>query len=372
MSKSLFLFTPSLRFGGAEKALVTLANCLKSNSYNVTYCYGKSGELEKDLQSDIVKVNMESPRMIFSILPLLKALAKSKPDVVITTMVHSNIILLLISFFYNLFAKKRVEVIVRETTNIALELEQMSYVKRWVFMWLMRICYPRAKAVVFPNKTLMANFNAHFDLAKDNGVVIYNSSSYFPCDAKDIREVNIENDRKITLLSVGRLTKTKRIRDLLYATKEFSTNLDIKLEIDVDIIGTGPDEENLIELAKHLNIDDVVNFKGFISQPFASYYKKNTIFVLTSELEGMPNALIEALASSLPCISTNCKFGPEEIFEIFDVSKHWLYTSGDTKELSILLLDIINSNTKYKINLKKGSEELSPEKLLLRYKQIIE
>lgn len=368
MSKSLFIFTPSLKFGGAEKALVTLANSLEKSGYNVTYCYGEHGELEKDLRDNIVKINVERSRMISSALPLYKILTKNKPDVIITTLIHCNIMLLLISFFYNLFNKQKIEVIIRETTNIALRLEQMSYIKRLALKLLMKVCYPRAKAVVFPSKNLKTKFITHFNLAINNGVVIYNSSFLLAREAKEINEIIIQKDKKITLLSVGRLTKTKRVGDLFYAVKRLPT----KIDIQVDIIGAGPDEKNLRELAKHLNIDNIVNFKGFLSQPFSSYYKKNAVFVLTSELEGMPNSLIEALLSGLPCISTKCEFGPDEIFKIFEISKYWLYTPGNTNELTALLLNIFDSNNIYKINLKKGCEELSLDKLLHRYKQIID
>jgi glycosyltransferase involved in cell wall biosynthesis len=368
MTKSIFIYTPSLKFGGAEKALVTLANCLVDTKYHVTYCYSEEGELAKELEPSISQINLEKPRMLSSVFPLYQALTKHKPDVIVTTLVHCNIMLLLISFIYNLFNTHQVKVIVRETTNIALRLEQMSVEKRFIFKLLMKLTYPKAKTVVFPNESLKTKFKSYFGLAMSNGVVIYNSSSFNPNIIEEKQKISFSAEKKLTLLSVGRLTKTKRVEDLLYAVAQLPKELDV----NVDIVGTGPEEQNLMCLAERLNIAELVNFKGFLNQPFANYRPENTMFVLTSELEGMPNSLIEALCSGLPCISANCEFGPDEIFENFEINKTWLYSPRNINELTFQLMKIFSSNHKYELNYLKGYRAFSYEKYLFKYKQVIE
>lgn len=66
------------------------------------------------------------------------------------------------------------------------------------------------------------------------------------------------------------------------------------------------------KLADDLSISQDVFFTGVKKNPFA-ILKRSDVYVLTSENEGFPNALVEAMAVGLPCISVNCKTGPAEI-----------------------------------------------------------
>ncbi|MFQ3248842.1 MAG: glycosyltransferase involved in cell wall biosynthesis [Glaciecola sp.] len=367
MTKSVLIYTPSLKFGGAEKALVTLANCLAGASYNVTYCYSEEGELAKQLKPSIPQINLAKPRMISSVYSLYKTLTKHKPDVVVTTLVHCNIMLMLISFIYNLFNRHQIKIIIRETTNITPRLEQMGRVKRFVFKSLMRVCYPRAKAVVFPNESLKVKFESYFGLVMNNGVVIYNSSAFNSSLIEDQREISFLAGEKLILLSVGRLTKTKRVEDLLYAVSQLPKELDV----EVDIVGTGPEESNLKSLAKHLNMSGHVNFKGFLDNPFSFYSHENTVFVLTSELEGMPNALIEALCSGLPCISADCDFGPKEVFDKFLIQDAWLYEPSKINQLVKCITAYSKGTKSFKVNYKHSRGFFSDMVYLAGYKSLL-
>ncbi|MDE7478269.1 MAG: glycosyltransferase, partial [Lachnospiraceae bacterium] len=66
------------------------------------------------------------------------------------------------------------------------------------------------------------------------------------------------------------------------------------------------------ELARALGMGGDILFTGVQSNPFA-LLRKADIYALTSESEGFPNALIEAMAVGLPCVSVNCLTGPAEI-----------------------------------------------------------
>ena len=78
------------------------------------------------------------------------------------------------------------------------------------------------------------------------------------------------------------------------------------------IIGKGKQESELKELAQRLGLGDAVVFSGFLADPFPAL-RNNHIFVLTSYMEGFPNALIEALNCGLPVVAADCRSGPREI-----------------------------------------------------------
>ena len=65
---------------------------------------------------------------------------------------------------------------------------------------------------------------------------------------------------------------------------------------------------------KDLGIEDAVTFKGRVSN-VADALMSTDLFVLSSNYEGMPNALMEAMAVGLPCISTDCPTGPKDLIQ---------------------------------------------------------
>ena len=77
------------------------------------------------------------------------------------------------------------------------------------------------------------------------------------------------------------------------------------------IIGEGAYAEYR-KLAEELGMAEDVLFTGVMKNPFP-LLKRADVYALTSESEGFPNALIEAMACSVPCVSVNCKTGPAEI-----------------------------------------------------------
>ena len=77
------------------------------------------------------------------------------------------------------------------------------------------------------------------------------------------------------------------------------------------IIGEGSYAEYR-KLAADLGISDAVRFTGALTNPFPLLARAD-VYALTSQSEGFPNALIEAMACGTPCVSVNCRTGPAEI-----------------------------------------------------------
>ena len=82
----------------------------------------------------------------------------------------------------------------------------------------------------------------------------------------------------------------------------------------MDIYGEGHLKQDLIDLATELKIEKSVNFCGF-KKDSLQLIADSKCYVLSSVYEGLPNSLLEAMAAGIPCVSTDCKFGPNEIIE---------------------------------------------------------
>ena len=82
-------------------------------------------------------------------------------------------------------------------------------------------------------------------------------------------------------------------------------------EVRLVIAGAG-DFSKYMELAENLGVENHINFTGLLLNPFPCV-KEADLYVLSSNIEGHPNALIEAMALGKPCIATDCRTGPREV-----------------------------------------------------------
>lgn len=110
------------------------------------------------------------------------------------------------------------------------------------------------------------------------------------------------------ILAAGRLTVQKRFDILIYAFNLFSQKFP---EYKLKIFGKGEEQSSLIKIINKCNLQD----KVFILNPISEVIKRNrsaSMFVLSSDFEGIPNVVLEAMANGIPCIVTDCLPGGGE------------------------------------------------------------
>ena len=117
-------------------------------------------------------------------------------------------------------------------------------------------------------------------------------------------------EREKTIVTTGRLNKQKNHPLLICAFKRIAEEFP---EYKLVIYGEGPERQNDEALISDLGLGDRVLLPGTINDVPDKIYKAS-LYVLSSDFEGMPNALMEAMALGLPCISTDCPCGgPREL-----------------------------------------------------------
>lgn len=147
--------------------------------------------------------------------------------------------------------------------------------------------------------------------------VIYNgiTASRFACPANIMTRESLGIPDDATVLgTVARLDPIKNQPMMLKALKEV---LKTQPKTFLLIVGDGPERNTLTELAKALDVTEYVRFTGYQVE-VQRYYPLMDIFLLTSFSEGTAMTLLEAMASSLPCIVTNVGGNPEIVLD--DVS----------------------------------------------------
>lgn len=121
----------------------------------------------------------------------------------------------------------------------------------------------------------------------------------------------IPKKRRKVITAAGRLTKQKDYPTMLKAFKYFHEK---HQDFCLEIYGDGEEKEKYVNMAEDLGIEPYVDFKGNVKEAIIPI-STSSCFVMSSLYEGMPNALMEAMAVGVPCISTDCPFGPAELIK---------------------------------------------------------
>lgn len=113
------------------------------------------------------------------------------------------------------------------------------------------------------------------------------------------------NDNKLKLIYSGHLIKRKRVDNILFSLNSLIFDFHI-INVNLNIIGEGPEKEKLISIARRLNIIDYITWEDFLPREVQIEKIKNSdIFLLLSESEAFGITIAETLALGTPCIITD-------------------------------------------------------------------
>ena len=155
------------------------------------------------------------------------------------------------------------------------------------------------------------------------------------------REGKTAFPNKVTrFVAAGRLAKQKNYSLMI---KAFAKTCEFNNEITLDIYGKGSDEQKIeIQgLINDLGMADRICLRGRTDDMHGTFVKYDA-FVMSSDFEGMPNALAEAMAVGLVCISTDCKTGPRDLVK--DGENGFLVPVGDVDAMAEKIKAVANMN----------------------------
>jgi len=170
---------------------------------------------------------------------------------------------------------------------------------------MVRALYPRAARVIAVSDGVAEDLRDNFGVRDDRLLSIPNPVDVEAIHAKAAATPEVTIDGPY-ILAAGRLVKSKNFDMLIEAFAQADKHRTLV------IMGEGPDRDALLRLASALGVGDRVMLAGFVSNPYA-IMRGADMFVLSSNAEGFPNALVEAMAVGAPVIATNCASGPSEI-----------------------------------------------------------
>lgn len=142
---------------------------------------------------------------------------------------------------------------------------------------------------------------------------------------------------KPVIISIGRLTSIKGYDILIQA---FARSIAQGIDANLLILGEGEERNTLEMLAVKSGIQDRVFLPGFQENPY-SFLIHSEIFVLSSRIEGLPTVILEALASGVPVIASNCASGVREMLNGGQYGI--LFPPGDIETLSNAIISLERS-----------------------------
>lgn len=302
------IYMPTLGGGGAERGMANLANglCERGIETDLVLCR-REGSYLADAHPDISIHALGGGRIIRSLLPLARYLKEREPDVLISALPSTIVVgrmALWLAGVSTAFIGS-----VQNTTGRIVEDPSTSWKKRFILEVFRRVL-PTLDHVSGVSKGVARDTERFAGLSCVS--VVHNPVVTEATLEKAEREVPhpwLSDEALDVILAVGRLHPQKNYPLLLDAVARLSTE---RPNVRLIILGTGEQEAEIRKRIVENGIEDRVCLHGYTDNPFA-FYAHADVFALSSDWEGLPTVLIEAIACGCPPVSTDCPSGPEEI-----------------------------------------------------------
>lgn len=281
----------TLTNGGAERVVTNLANNFVDHDNNVSIIVFKRLENEYFCKSNVKIIDLNSPtilgnkisRFIKRCSRLRNYIIKNKVDVLVSFMNVAN--------YYCVIATRNTNVksiiSIRNTPE-----HEYPNIKSRV---LAKLLLPIADGCVFQTENAKSWFPKKL---QQKSKIIFNpiNESFY-----NVNRLPVEG----LVVACGRLERQKNYNMLL---KAFFDVVKTDNSVSLHIYGCGSQYNEIVGLVSELGLENNVKLMGRTNN-MCDVYRSAQVFVLSSNFEGMPNALMEAMAAGVPCISTDCPCG---------------------------------------------------------------
>ena len=248
------------------------------------------------------------PWILAAVPALADYLARERPDALLSALSYSNLAAL--------WARQRagvsVRVVISERNTLSVRTAHARGAQWRALPKVEARWYPRADAILAVSQGVADDLAHTAGLARDRITVTYNPVDLAAIESaarEPVAHPWLAPGERPVVLGVGKLKPQKGFDVLLRAFARVRANRPARLVI----LGEGPQRRALEQLARGLELaPDDVALPGFVANPYA-WMARSAVFALSSRWEGLPNALIEALACGCAVVSTDCPSGPAEI-----------------------------------------------------------
>ena len=305
--KRVLFVSGRLGIGGAERLVSTMLVSLDRNAFEPQLCL-LDDEISYPIVEDVpVTVLNNSPLLTIRTIHRLRQLIEAqKPDIVVSNIALTN----RITSAALRGSIHRPKWIARIGNNP--EVGGRSGWRNMINLKWDRLAYRTADHFVVNAEGLREPLIRLHKTAAGKTSTLYN-----PIDFQRISDLSKEHSPvqripgRLHLVHAGRFHRQKR-HDVLIGACRMLKQRGVKLQ--VWLCGDGYLRKDVEQQINHHNLADDIKLLGHLENPYA-VFKQADIFLLTSDWEGMPNTLLEAMSLGIPAVSTDCDYGPAEVID---------------------------------------------------------
>lgn len=344
MLKIMF-YINAIHAGGAERVMLNLAKFFSENGYDAILVTSFRDTWEYPVSPMVKRYSLEEQEIRqskiarnFSRIAGLRCLCKKeRPDVLIAFMAEPN--------FRAILATAGL----KTKTIISVRNDPNREYRRKLHRIAARLLFPFANGCVFQTEEASEWFPQKL---QNKSRIIMNA----------VKEQFFDLERKPRIneiVTCGRLDTQKNHRMLIRAF--FHVHQKVPTS-KLRIYGEGMEREKLQAEIVRLGLEQCVVLEGQIDD-VENALTHGDVFVLSSDYEGMPNGLLEAMAAGLPCISTDCPCGgPSQVIQ--DGESGLLVPVNDAERMAEAILKLLGDREKMRVlggNARKEAERFRPE-----------
>lgn len=235
-----------------------------------------------------------------------------------------------------------------------------------VLPWLVRSHYSFANEVIAVSSDVGTELRKRHGVEPDTCTTIWNPLDIEQIVEKSRQEVDHDwfHDDTPIVMGVGRFVEQKQFSVLLEAFELLARHSDVRLVL----AGEGPLKEDLQDLAIALDIEDRVDFLGFVPNPY-KYMRRAGLLAVSSRYEGFGLILTEALACGTPVVSTDCPGGPSDILKDGEYGE--LVDVGDPRGLADAMARTLSDPPDFD-RLVERAQHYHVDKVADRYAEVID
>ena len=289
--------------GGAERVITTLSNeFVKKNEVYIVSLLNeelqyyidnriKINTIDKKSYTKTNKINKILMKLNLNrIIKLKKTIIDINPDIIISFLPEPSLRLMMVRKFNKTIKNIPIIISIRNDPNKEYKNKIIYNVMKWLYKDVNSLVLQTTDAKKFFENVI----------SKDKLTIISNPINQ---DFISNSPYNIIKEKNI--INVGRLTEQKNQKLLINAFNKF---IQIYPDYTLEIYGIGELKDELEQQIIEMNLKNKVFLKGQ-EKNIKEKMLKASMFVLSSNYEGMPNALMEAMALGVPCVSTDCPCG---------------------------------------------------------------
>lgn len=355
-------YLPSLAGGGAERAILSLANQFVDSGISIDLVLENAqGQYLSEASNGLVIIDLSVGESGSSILQLRKYLKSANPAVVMSALDMMNIKLILVAKSIGYKGK----VVLGQRATIKPVYEKLKWFHRLFYEICIRYLYRLADTVVSNSYAASSELVDIFGISPRMVSTIQND-----VDIQGIRKLSnaavddpwLASCDSPLIISVGSLTERKDVGTIIRAVHGVLKVRNVRLVL----LGEGQQLQYLKELTTELDLDSHVYFFGFDVNPYR-WMKRADLLVSASHAEGFPNIIAQALALNMRIVATNCPGDSANILE----NGRWgkLVPVGDHLQMAEAILDSLETPSQSDVSVR--AKDFSQEKSITEYSRLL-